>query len=85
MTCLPRQTGALRPARIQGTVLSILFALAASRAPALQGLRKRVLGAGLAGWPGWVEDARVEGWLGSLLGFVLRRDGVSKGEEKERR
>jgi hypothetical protein len=76
MICFPAHTGALNPARIHGTVLSILFALAASSAPALQGFRKSVLGAGWAGEPGWVEVAE---WS------VFRRDGERSGEENERR
>lgn len=75
MICLPAQTGALSPARIQGTVLSILLARAASSAPALHGLRNRVLGTGFAGEPGWVEVAE----------SCWRRDGERSGEEKERR
>lgn len=70
------QTGALRPAKIHGTVLSILLALAASRAPALQGLRKSELGTGRAGEPNWMEVPEL---------LVLRRDGDRRGEEKERR
>lgn len=76
MICLPTQTGALKPAKTHGTVLSILFALAASRAPALQGLRNSVLGTGFAGEPGWVEVAEP---------LALRRDGERRGEENERR
>lgn len=64
-------------ARIQGTVLSILFARAISRAPALQGLTKSAVGFGLAGEPGWVETTPplVE----------LRREGDRSGDEKDRR
>ena len=77
--------GALSPARIHGTVLSILFARAASRAPALQGLRKRVLGMGWAGEPGWVDEAMVEESGLLEFGLMARREGVRSGEEKERR
>ena len=76
MICFPMQMGALSPAKIQGTVLSILLALAASRAPALHGLRKSVLGTGCAGEPNWTEVPEL---------LVLRRDGDRSGEEKERR
>lgn len=54
--CLNAITGAEMMVMIQGIWLSILFARAISRAPALQGLAKRLLGAGLAGLPGWAED-----------------------------
>src|ERR1700760_1372922 len=46
MTCLPSMTGPETIARIQGTVLSILFARASSMAPADQGLVKSRLGFG---------------------------------------
>ena len=65
------------PAKIQGTVLSILFALAISMAPALHGFVKRALNFGWAGDPGWVEA------MPSLL--VWSRDGERRGEEKESR
>lgn len=77
ITCLPAMTGKLMPARIHGTVLSILFARAISKAPALHGLENKVLGLGWAGEPGWVDT--------TPLLFAARREGDSRGEEKERR
>ena len=46
MICFPNMTGLLTPAKIHGTVESILFARAISNAPALQGFMKMLLGAG---------------------------------------
>ena len=70
-------TGKLIAARIHGKVLSILFALAISKAAALHGFANIVVGFGWAGEPGWVETIP--------LYSVLRRDGERRGEEKERR
>jgi len=50
--CLKNMTGKLIPARIQGTVESILFARASSSAPALQGLANMNDAGGDAGFPG---------------------------------
>jgi hypothetical protein len=79
MACFANITGKLTPARIQGTVLSILFALASSMAPADQGFVKMADSLGCAGEPGTAD----EGGDGSEGG--VRRDGESSGEEKERR
>lgn len=76
--CLNSMTGAEMPVTTQGQKLSILLARAISRAPALQGLAKRLLGTGLAGFPGCTE----EGWA-SPTGW--RSDGDRIGEEKESR
>jgi hypothetical protein len=46
-------TGKHTPAIIHGTVESILFARASSRAPALYGFRKMDAAGGAAGVPGW--------------------------------
>ena len=72
------------PAKHHGTKLSILFALAISRAPADHGFAKSILGFGCAGEPGWAGGAalRQEGFEGSV---GTRRDGERRGEEKERR
>ena len=70
--------GAETPVITQGQKLSILLALAISRAPALHGLAKRLLGAAWAGFPGCAE----EGWAS---GIGCRRDGERVGEEKESR
>jgi hypothetical protein len=64
------------PVMTHGQKLSILFARAISRAPALHGLAKRLLGTGLAGFPGCAE----EGWV-SPTGW--RSEGDRMGEEKE--
>ena len=57
-----------------------MFAWADSRAPALQGLRKRVLGIGQAGEPGTVEVVVL------MLEVACKRsDGERRREEKERR
>lgn len=55
ITCFPAITGALIAARIHGTVLSILFALAISKAPADHGLANNVLTFGCAGDPGCAD------------------------------
>ena len=61
------------PAIIHGPLLSILLALASSIAPALHGaVVKRCWGE--AGVPGWRVD-----------GPVSRSDGVSVGEENDKR
>lgn len=59
-----------------GTVESILFARAASMAPAEKGEGKNRLGLGAAGVPGF----RVEG-----LAESAKSVGLRNGEEKERR
>lgn len=74
--CFPAITGQETPAMTHGQKLSILFARASSRAPALYGDAKRVAGEGLDGLPGWRVDAVSEG---------LRREGESIGELKDRR
>lgn len=61
------------PVMIHGQVLSSLFARAISRAPALQGLAKRLAGSGWAGFPGWESETG------------CRSDGDRVGEEKDRR
>ena len=67
-------TGAETTARIQGTVLSILFALACSIAPALHGFGRML--AGTLGEPGWIEENSP---------FSAKRDGERYGEEKDSR
>lgn len=52
ITCFPSMTGELMAARTHGTVLSILFALAISKAPADQGFANSKDGFGCAGEPG---------------------------------
>jgi hypothetical protein len=71
-------TGAETPVMTHGQNLSILLARAISRAPALHGLAKRLVGTGLAGFPGCTEEgcAPPTGW---------RREGDRIGEEKESR
>jgi hypothetical protein len=77
MICFPSITGRLIAAIAQGSVESILFALANSNAPALCGLNRR--DPGLLGFPGWSV-------VGPSPCFVTsRRDGERSGEEKERR
>ena len=66
--------------RIQGTVESILFALAISIAAALKGLGKKWLSCGWAGEPGCSVVGEVE-----LTLPVGRSAGVMMGEEKQRR
>lgn len=72
--------GAEMPVMTHGQKLSILFARASSRAPALQGLEKRLDNGATAGDPGCAEAAPSPspptGW---------RREGDRIGEEKERR
>lgn len=83
--CLPAMGRKLIPARIHGTVLSILFALAISSAPADHGFVKSILGLGCAGEPGWAGDAALieeDGFKGSE---GTTREGERYGEEKERR
>lgn len=75
--CLNSMTGAEMPVMTHGQKLSILLARAISRAPALHGLAKRLLGTGLAGFPGCTE----EGWPTSPTGW--RSEGERIGEEKE--
>lgn len=74
MICLPNITGKDTPARIQGTVLSSLFARAISIAPADQGFVNKRDGFGAAGLPGC-----------SVEGEGCRSEGERSGEEKERR
>lgn len=76
--CLNAMTGAETPVIIHGKELSILLALASSKAPALQGLAKRLLGCGWAGFPG-CADAGWASWTG------CRREGERVGEENESR
>lgn len=76
--CFPAMTGNDTPAMIHGHVLSILFALANSSAPALYGLAKSIDGTGCAGLPGCVDEPGV-------LGRGWRREGDRMGDEKERR
>jgi hypothetical protein len=66
------------PVMIHGHVLSSLFARAISRAPALQGLAKRLAGSGWAGFPGWAEDS----WESET---GCRSEGDRVGEEKDKR
>ena len=61
-------TGKLMIAQIQGTVESILFARAASMAPAENGEGKNMLGFGAAGVPGVSE----EGFAASAKSVGLR-------------
>ena len=75
MTCFAAMTGELMPTRIHGTVLSILFARAISRAPGLQGLANNVLAFGCAGEPGRLD----------VIPLGARRDGERRGELKQRR
>ena len=69
MICFPAMTGKLIPAITHGQKLSILFALASSRAPALYGEAKMVDGAGGEGLPG----------------RAVRRSGERMGDENESR
>jgi hypothetical protein len=71
-------TGEEIPAITQGQKLSILFARASSKAPALYGLGKRLNTEGCAGLPGCNDD-------GGALGIGWSSDGERIGEEKERR
>jgi hypothetical protein len=72
-------TGKLIAQRIQGTVLSILFARAYSIAAAEKGDAKKVDGLGTAGEPGRRERGS------PATPFAGRRLGVMVGEEKQRR
>jgi hypothetical protein len=78
-TCLKAMTGKLIAQRIQGTVLSILFARAYSIAAAEKGDAKKVDGLGTAGEPGRRERGS------PATPFAGRRLGVMVGEEKQRR
>jgi hypothetical protein len=78
-TCLKAMTGKLIAQRIQGTVLSILFARAYSIAAAEKGDAKKVDGLGTAGEPGRRERGS------PATPFAGRRLGVMMGEEKQRR
>jgi len=69
MICFPAIARKLIPARIHGTVLSILFARAISIAPADHGC---INGDGF-------------GAAGVVAVVDSRREGVRNGEEKERR
>lgn len=72
--CLKPMTGALMIVRIQGTVLSILFARAISIAAAEKGEGKRR------------EGSAGRGIVGVVLSGVLGRSaGVISGELKQRR
>lgn len=84
MICFPSMTGALMPAKIHGTVLSILFALAISKAPADQGFANRRDGFGCAGEPGWAAEIMFPE-LGPVPSSGTSREGESVGDEKERR
>lgn len=68
MTCFPNMMGKLMIAQTQGTVESILFARAASMAPAENGEGKNMLGFGAAGVPGVSE----EGFAASAKSVGLR-------------
>lgn len=76
--CLNAMTGAEIPVTTHGKKLSILLALANSKAPALQGLAKRLLGCAWAGFPGCADA----GWAS---GTGCRREGERVGEENESR
>lgn len=84
MICFPSMTGALMPAKIHGTVLSILFALAISRAPADQGFANNRDGFGCAGEPGWAAEIMFPE-LGPVPSSGMSREGESVGDEKDRR
>jgi hypothetical protein len=71
-------TGNEMPVMIHGQVLSSLLARAISRAPALQGLAKRLAGSGCAGFPGWAEES----WESET---GCRSEGDRVGELKDRR
>jgi hypothetical protein len=71
-------TGALPRVKIQGTVLSILFARAISIAPALNGLGNSNDGAGECGVTGVVPFCPARPPAGSSAGVI-------KGDEKQRR
>lgn len=64
------------PVMIHGQVLSSLLARAISRAPALQGLEKRLAGSGWAGLPGWADEPSETG---------CRSEGDRMGDEKDSR
>lgn len=70
--CFRIMTGPETTARIHGTVLSILFALASSIAAALQGFGRMLLGT--FGEPGWAEVASPVG---------AKSEGERYGEEND--
>lgn len=75
--------GAEMPVMTHGQKLSILFARASSRAPALQGLEKRLDSGATAGDPGCAEAVPSPAPPSPPTGW--RREGDRVGEEKERR
>lgn len=83
MNCFPAMIGAEMPVMTHGQKLSILLARASSRAPALQGLAKRLDSGARAGEPGCAEAEPSPTPPSPPMGW--RRDGDKVGEEKERR
>ena len=61
---------------IHGQVLSILFALASSKAAALYGLAKKLDGGRNAGLPGCIEEP-------GEFGIGCNNEGDKVGDEKE--
>ena len=76
MICFASMMGALMIMQIHGTVESILFARAASIAPAENGDAKNMLGLGAAGVPGLSDEGLEES---------AKSVGLRYGEEKDSR